>query len=421
MGTDLSGGPRPCVVVVGAGFGGLYAARALAASAADVIIIDRRNHHLFKPLLYQVASAGLSPGDIAYPIRALFSRQKNARVLLAEVTGVDVEKRRVILRDGDASYDYLIVAAGATNNYFGHAEWVQRAPALNTLEEALDIRRRTLLAFEKAERETDPARRRALLTFIIVGGGPTGVEMGGAVAEIAFKVLANDFRSINPRETRIVLIEAGPRLLPSFPEELATKAADALRNIGVEIRTRTSVTSIEGDRVRAGDTVIESATVIWAAGVKASDLAKTLPATLDRSGRVLVQSDLTIPGHPEIHVIGDMASFVLPSGTTLPGVAQVAIQQGKHAAENILRAIRGEQQQPFHYKNYGNMATIGRAYAVADFGWLHLSGFLAWLVWLVVHIFWLIGFRNRVVVFFEWAWAYFTFQRAARLITGAPE
>ncbi|MBZ5561121.1 MAG: NAD(P)/FAD-dependent oxidoreductase [Acidobacteriia bacterium] len=410
---------RPRVVIVGAGFGGLYAAKALRGAPVDVSVIDRRNHHLFQPLLYQVATAGLSPGDIAYPIRSIVSRQKNYRVLLAEAVGVDLAGRKVLLRDGAIGYDYLILAPGARHQYFGHDEWAPLAPGLNTLEDALEIRRRILLAFERAEREPEESRRRALLTFVIVGGGPTGVELAGAIAEIAFKVLVRDFRAIDPREAHIILLEAGPRLLPAFPESLSAHAAADLRRRGVEVRLNTAVTAIEAGRAQAGGQVIPTATTLWAAGVQVSALTRSLGVQLDRAGRVPVQPDLTLPGHPEVFVIGDSAAFTHQTGKLLPGVAQVAIQGGRHAARCIRRALRGQNYEPFHYVNLGNMATIGRASAVADFGFLRLSGFIAWMLWLVIHISWLIGFRNRFVVLFEWAWSYFTFDKAARLITGS--
>jgi NADH dehydrogenase len=406
------------VVIVGAGFAGLYAARSLRGAPVNVTVIDRRNHHLFQPLLYQVATAGLSPGDIAFPIRGVLASQENARVLLGEVVSVDYGARKVRLIDGEVPYDFLIFAAGSANYYFGHSEWEPLAPSLRSLEDALEIRRRILLAFEKAEREPDEMRRRALLTFVTVGGGPTGVELAGAIAEIAFHVMANDFRAIDPREARILLIEAGQRLLPTFPEELSKKAETELKRVGVEVRTSCSVRAVEKESVVADEQKIETATILWAAGVRASPLAQTLGVPLDRAGRVVVEADLTIPGHPEVFVVGDCAAFLHQTGKPLPGVAQVAIQQGRHAAKNILRRCEGRATVPFHYHDYGNMATIGRAAAVADFGWIRLSGFFAWVTWLLVHIFWLIGFRNRVVVFFEWAWAYFTFQRSARLITG---
>lgn len=409
---------KPHVVIVGAGFGGLYAARALKRAEVEVTVVDRRNHHLFQPLLYQVATAGLSPGDIAHPIRAVLSRQKNARVLLAEAVAVDLKARKLILRDGEVNYDFLILATGARHAYFGHDEWEKWAPGLKTLDDALEIRRRILLAFEKAERETDEARRRELLTFVIVGGGPTGVELAGAIAEISRQVMVRDFRAIDPREARIILVEAGPRILHPYPEELSVKAEAFLRRLGVEVRKHAVVTAIEPRRVTVGGQTVPAATTLWAAGVAASPLARSLGVELDRAGRVLVQPDLSIAGHPEVFVIGDLAAFVHQTDKPLPGVAPVAIQQGRHAAEQILRACRGEPSRAFRYVDKGSLATIGRAAAVADFGTIRISGFFAWLTWLFVHIFFLIGFRNRFVVLFEWAWAYLTYQRAARLITG---
>ena len=409
---------HPHVVIVGAGFGGLYAARAFKDADVRVTVIDRRNYHLFQPLLYQVATAGLSPGDIAYPIRGVLNKQKNARVFLAEVTAIDVEAGKVVLQDGEISYDYLILAAGACHSYFGHPEWEAYAPGLKGVEDALEIRRRILLAFEKAERETDEARRLALLTFVIVGGGPTGVELAGAIGEIACKVLVGDFRTINPQEARIILIEAGPRVLPSFPEDLSTKAEVSLRRLCVDVRKNSPVTAIRPGLVETGDEHIPAATVLWAAGVAASPLARSLGVPLDRAGRVLVETDLSIPGHPEVFVIGDLAAFVHQAGHALPGLAPVAIQQGRHAAQNILRRCRGLSSTPFQYVDKGTLATIGRAAAVADFGAVKLSGFLAWIAWIFIHIFFLIGFRNRFIVLFEWAWAYVTLQRSARLITG---
>ncbi len=412
---------RPNVVIIGAGFGGLYAARALRGAPAQLTILDRHNHHLFQPLLYQVSTAALSPGDIAMPLRAILRKQKNARVLLAEATAVDLASRKVMLRDGEVAYDYLIVAAGAEYNYFGHNDWVERAPGLKTLEDALEIRRRMLLAFEKAEREPDKAMRSGLLTFVIVGGGPTGVEMAGAIAEIARYVMVEDFRAIDPREARIILCEAS-HLLNMFPPPLASWAEGQLRKIGVEVRTGARVEAIEDGWVQIGEERIPAATVIWAAGVKGVPLGRTLGVPTDRAGRVLIGEDLTVPGHPEVFVIGDLASLTDPrTGKPLPGVAPVAIQQGQHAAANILSAMAGRPLLPFRYKDRGNLATIGRAAAIADFGRLKFTGLLAWTLWLVVHIFWLIGFRNRFVVLFNWAYAYFSFQRAARLITGRIE
>lgn len=408
----------PHVLIVGAGFGGLYAAKALAGAPVRITVIDRRNHHLFQPLLYQVATAGLSPGDIAHPIRAILSHQKNVRVLLAEATGVDLQTRKVILRDGDIPYDYLILATGVRHAYFGHNEWERWAPGLKSLEDALEMRRRILLAFEKAEREPDEKRRRELLTFLVIGGGPTGVELAGAIAEISRQVMARDFRTINPQEARVMLVEAGPRILTAYPEDLSAKAEESLATLGVEVRKGVPVTAISDKEVKIGDETISNPTTLWAAGVEASPLARTLGAKLDRAGRVMVGPDLTIPDHPDAFVIGDLAALTDKSGRPLPGVCPVAIQQGRHVALNIQRACRKVPLQPFEYNNRGSLATIGRAAAVADFGWIKFSGFFAWAAWLFIHIFFLIGFRNRFVVMFEWAWAYFTFQRSARLITG---
>ena len=396
----------------------MYAAQALKRAPVDITVVDRRNHHLFQPLLYQVATAGLSPGDIAYPIRAVLAAQKNTRVLLEEALSIDPTSRTVKLRDGDLKYDYLILATGARHAYFGHDDWEAFAPGLKSLEDALEIRRRILLAFEKAERETDPTKRNEFLTFVIVGGGPTGVELAGALAEISRQVMISDFRSINPRDARIILIEGGPRILPSFPENLSAAAEASLKKLGAEVQTRTPVTSIQAGQVMAGGKSIPAATILWAAGVAASPLARSLGTPLDKAGRVKVQPDLSIPGHPEIFAIGDITDFQSQTGKPLPGVAPVAIQQGRHAASNILREVAGKPTLPFHYLDKGTLATIGRAAGVADLGRLKFSGYFAWLAWLFVHIFFLIGFRNRFVVLFEWAWAYFTYQRGARLITG---
>jgi NADH dehydrogenase len=408
------------VVIIGGGFGGLYAARALRGEPVRVTLIDRRNHHLFQPLLYQVAMAALSPGDIASPIRWILRKQRNVEVLLAEATAIDTASRRVILTDGEVAYDYLIVATGATHAYFGHDEWRETAPGLKTLEDALDIRRRVLLAFERAEREPDPERRKKLLTFVVIGGGPTGVEMAGALAEISRQSLARDFRHIDPGSARILLLEGGPSVLATFPEPLRESARQSLDRLGVEVRTGTIVTAVTDGMVQAGAELFEAATVIWAAGVAASSLGASLNVPRDRAGRVLINEDLTIPGHKSVFVIGDLASLKGEDGRPLPGVAQVAIQMGKHAAANIRRAIQNQPYRPFKYKDLGNMATIGRAAAVADFGWFTLRGYLGWLAWVFVHILNLIGFRNRLVVMVQWIWAYFSYQRAIRLITGAP-
>lgn len=409
---------RARVVIIGAGFGGLYAARALRHAPVEVTVIDRRNHHVFQPLLYQVATAALSPGDIAYPIRAILNRQNNTRVLLAEATAIDAKNRKVILKDGEVEYDYLIIATGASHTYFGHDDWEQAAPGLKTLEDALEIRRRILYAFEQAERESDANRRKALLTFIVVGGGPTGVELAGAIAEISRQVLRRDFRAIDPGEARVILVEAGPRILATYPEDLSAKAQASLEKLGAEVWTRSPVTSITTQRVLIGDREVPCATTLWAAGVKASALARSLGVNLDKAGRVLVEPDLSIPGFPEVFVIGDLAVYTHQTGRPLPGVAPVAIQEGRHAARNIQRSLEGKARSAFHYFDKGTLATIGRAAAVADFGFLKISGFFAWLAYLFVHIFFLIGFRNRFVVMFEWAWAYITMQRSARLITG---
>ncbi len=409
------------VVIVGAGFGGLSAARTLRNVPVQVTVVDRRNHHLFQPLLYQVATAALSPGDIAYPIRSILRGQQNAVVLLADAVAVDAASHEVVLTDGRIGYDFLILATGARHSYFGHVEWETRAPGLKDLEDALEIRRRILLAFEKAEREPDPGRRKALLTFVLVGGGPTGAELAGAIGEISRHVLASDFRAIDPRDARILLLEAGPRILPTFPEELSAKAAAALERLGVEVRTGAAVTAIGEGFLEIGAERLEAGTILWTAGVAASPLARSLGVPLDRAGRVAIEPDLTIPGHPEVFVIGDLASLPDRVGKPLPGVAQVAIQQGRHAARNIEFARRGEPLQAFRYRDPGNLAVLGRAAAIADLGRIRLSGFPAWLFWCFVHILYLIGFRNRFIVLFEWAWAYLTWQRGARLITGEIE
>ena len=411
----------PQVVIVGAGFGGLRAARALKHGDVRITVIDRRNYHLFQPLLYEVATAGLSPNDIAYPIRAVLRRQKNTRVFLAEVVAIDTKRRTVILQDGEVEYDYLILATGAGHSYFGHTQWEAYAPGLKSIEDALEIRRRILLAFEMAERETDEERRRALLTFVVIGGGPTGVELAGAIAEIAYTVMVQDFRSIRPQDARIILVEAGTRILPFMPESLALKAEAGLKRLGVEIVKDSPVTAVHQGMVMAGTQTIRAGTVLWAAGVAPSPLARSLGVPLDDVGRVLVNPDLSIPGHPEVFVIGDLAAFVDETGKLLPGLAAVAVQEGRHAARNILRICKGLPSEPFHYVDLGTMSTIGRAAAVVNFNWVMLSGFVAWIIWIFVHILLLIGFRNRFVVLFDWAWSYVSFQRSARLITGGRE
>ena len=413
-------------MIVGGGFGGLDAARALGGAPVRVTLLDRHNYHLFQPLLYQVATASLSPGDVASPIRWILRRQKNVQVLLADVRAIEPVARVLTLDRGEMSFDYLILAAGAAHSYFGHPEWAERAPGLKTLDDALDIRRRVLLAFEAAERESDPARQQQLLTFVIVGGGATGVELAGALAEISRQSLRQDFRSIRPETARIVLLEGGTHVLPPFPDPLRDAARRSLTELGVEVRTSSIVTGVDEGGVtwRAAaepsdpSQRIDAQTVLWAAGVAASPLATSLGVPLDRVGRVQAEPTLAVPGSPAIFVVGDMCALQ-QDGVLLPGVAQVAMQEGAHAARNVLRAIEGQPLTPFRYRDYGTMATIGRGAAVGEiFGGVKVSGFFAWLFWIFLHIFWLIGFRNRFVVMTEWAWAYFTHQRRVRLITG---
>ena len=408
----------PHVVIVGGGFGGLYAARELAGQPVRVTLLDRRNHHLFQPLLYQVATAALNPSDIAAPLRSVLRKAANVTVLLAGVEQVNLANRQLALDRGELGYDALVLAAGASHAYFGHDDWEVLAPGLKTLEDALEIRRRVLLAYEAAEREQDGAEQLALLTFVVIGGGPTGVELAGALGEISRQTIARDFRLIDPTKARIILLEGGSRILGTFPESLARRAEDALGRIGVEVRTGAIVTRVTPDAVWLGGEQIRARTVLWAAGVAAAPLARTLGAPVDRAGRVLVEPDLSIPGHPEAFVIGDMCAFLHQTGTPLPGVAPVAIQQGRAVADNVLRRLSGQPTRAFRYRDKGSMATIGRAAAVAVVGRLELSGLVAWLAWLLVHIMFLIGFRNRFLVLFEWAWAYVTWQRGARLITG---
>ena len=406
------------VVILGGGFGGLTAARALASAPVDITLADRNNYHLFQPLLYQVATAGLSPGDIASPIRWILRNQRNVRVVLAAAQSVDATRSVVLLDTGPLPFDFLIVATGSSHAYFGHDEWEPLAPGLKSLDDALNIRKRVLLAFERAEEESDPARKQALLTFVIVGAGPTGVELAGALAEIARHTLDREYKSIDPKEARIVLVEAASRLLSTFPAVLQAAAARSLARLGVEVRLGAPVTGVGPGWVRIGDEKTAAATVLWAAGVSASPLGRTLGVPLDRAGRVLVEEDLTIPGHPNIYVVGDLAAFLHYGGKPLPGVAPVAMQQAQHAARNIRRVLAGQSRQAFRYHNPGNLATIGRAAAVADFGRVRLSGWIAWVTWLFVHIMKLAGFRNRVLVLVQWAWAYLTYQRSVRLITG---
>jgi NADH dehydrogenase len=413
---------KPRVVIVGAGFGGLLAARTLARYPVQITLVDRQNFHIFQPLLYQVATAGLSPDEIAAPIRWIMRSQRSVEVLMSEVRDFDLSHRVVKLEDGEVEYDYLIVAAGASHAYFGHDEWEPFAPGLKTIEEALEIRRRLLLAFELAERQAassdDKDREHAQLNFVVVGGGPTGVELAGTLAEISRQVLANEFRSIDPKRTRIVLLEGGPRVLPAYPEDLSRTAEEQLRHLGVEVQTSTLVTQVEPGSVHIGESKLPATVILWAAGVAASPLGKKLGAPVDRAGRVLVNPDLSIPGHPEVFVVGDLAALKDENGKWLPGVAPVAMQEGKATAHNIGNELRGEPRKNFHYWNKGSLATIGRAAAVADFGKIHVSGFLAWLSWLFIHIFFLIGFRNRLIVLIQLAWSYLTYQRGARLITG---
>jgi len=411
---------EPRVVIVGAGFAGLAAARALRKTRAQVTIIDRQNHHLFQPLLYQVATAALAAPDIAAPIRKLLARQQNTTVLMGEVTHVDVAKKCVTLDDGASKveYDHLLLATGMTNAYFGHDEWRAHAPGLKSLGEALDIRGRILAAFEKAERETDAAARRELTTFVVIGAGPTGVELAGALSEIAGRTLARDFRHFDPTTTRVVLIEGGDRILASFTPDLSEKAMASLKQLGVEIRLGARVTNVDAHGVSIGDDRIRAGTVLWAAGVAASPLTKDLGAPLDRSGRVKVEADLTVPGHPEIRALGDLIARD-QDGKPLPGVCQLGIQSGKYAGEEIIRLQSGQPSKPFHYDDKGS--TIGRARAIAEIGRLHFGGLLAWLLWLFVHILFLVDFRNRLVVLFEWAWAYLTWERSSRVILSAPE
>jgi NADH:ubiquinone reductase (H+-translocating) len=416
-GSRDAGVTEPRVVIIGGGFGGLAAARALARAPVQITLLDRHNHHLFQPLLYQVATAGLSPAEIASPIRRILSAQLNVTVLLAEATAVDPEAKLIHLTDGDLSYDQLILATGATHSYFGRDDWSLHAPGLKTLDDALEIRHRVLLAFEKAEREEDAERRRQWLTLVVVGGGPTGVEMAGALAEIARHTLPGDFRHIDPTSARVVLVEAGPRVLASYPSDLSKSAQRQLEALGVQVWTGAAVTSVDAEGVQMGGDRLAARTVVWAAGVEASSLARSLGVPLDRAGRVRVERDLSVPGRPDIFVIGDLAA-VESDGHAVPGVAPAAIQMGRHASANVLRRLRGEPTAAFRYRDKGSLATVGRSRAVAVIGRLKLSGFLAWAAWLFVHIVFLIGFRNRFVVLFTWMWAYLTYERSARLIVG---
>jgi NADH dehydrogenase len=423
------------VVIVGAGFGGLNAAERLASAPVQITVIDRKNYHTFQPLLYQVATAGLSPGEIAAPIRSILRHHANVEVLMAEVTGFDLDRRVVKAEDQEVPYDSLIVAAGASHAYFGHEEWEPLAPGLKTIEDAIEIRRRVLLAFELAERRAAAGEGNDPLNFVVVGAGPTGVELAGTLAEICRHALAKDFRSIDPSRARIHLLEGGAHVLPAYPEDLSRSAVKQLRRLGVDVATSTMVTKIEPGVIYAGETRMDAAVILWAAGVAASPLGKKLGVPTDRAGRVLVEADLSIPKHPEVFVIGDLAALRDASGNLLPGVAPVAILEGRYvakvirseiravaeASENSSSLVQSAPRKAFHYHDKGSLATIGRAAAIAQFGRIHISGFLAWLAWLFVHILFLIGFRNRVLVFIQWAWSYFTYERSARLITGGTD
>jgi len=410
---------RPHVVIVGGGFAGLRAARALRRAPVDVTLLDRRNHHVFQPLLYQVATAGLSAPEIAAPLRSILRRQANVVVLMAEVVSVDVSRRVVVLSDGEMPYDYLILATGATHSYFGHDAWARYAPGLKSIEDALEIRRRLLVAFERAERETDDSARRVWLTFLVVGGGPTGVELAGTVAEVARHTLAHEFRRIDPSRARVVLLEGTDRVLPPYPPELSQKARRQLEGLGVEVRTSALVTGVDEGGVWLGAERLAARTVLWAAGVAASPVGRSLGADVDRAGRVKVEKDLTLAGRPEVFVTGDLATLE-QDGRPVPGVAPAAMQMGRHAARNILRSLAGQPLLPFRYLDKGSLATIGRRAAVADFGRVRLWGLPAWLAWLGIHIFFLIGFRNRLVVLLDWAAAYVSYRRSARLILFEP-
>lgn len=413
---------RPRVVIIGGGFGGLYAARVFARKPVDVTVIDRTNHHLFQPLLYQVATATLAPTDITGPIRHLLRRQPNTRVILAEVNAIDVERRAVSCEDGALTvpYDYLIVASGSRHSYFGHPEWEKISPGLKSIDDAIVVRQRFLLAFERAERATSEEERRRLLTFVIVGGGPTGVELAGMLPLIAHRALRKEFRSIDTTQTRVILLEGGPRVLPTFNESLSAHAQRDLQELGVDVRTNSIVQRVERGAVYVGDSKIESETIFWAAGNESSPLGRMLGAPLDRAGRVKVEPDLSVSGHPEVFVVGDLAEMYT-AGKRVPGVAPAAMQSGAHAARNILRLVERRLPVPFRYRNKGDLATIGRNRAIAQFPFLEVSGRPAWFFWLFLHIMYLAGFRNRLSVFLEWAYSYFTYQRGARLITRRAE
>ncbi len=415
--SQTPGKPRQ-VVIVGGGFGGLCAAQKLAGVRdIEVTIIDRRNHHLFQPLLYQVAMAGLSPAEIAYPIRTIFSGKRNVQVLLERAVAVDLDKRILRTDEAEIPYDNLILACGARHSYFGNNQWELYAPGLKSLEEATEIRRRVLTAFELAEKETDPERQRKLLTFVVIGGGPTGVELAGALGEISRFTLSKDFRHIDPRRTRVILIEAANRILLAFDEKLAQRATTDLESLGVTVWTSTKVTNVTADGVTLGTETVQAATILWAAGVAPSELNKSLGVPMDRQGRIIVQNDCSLKDHPEVFIIGDQAHFEL-DGKPLPGLAPVAMQQGRHCARNIRRELAGKPREPFRYLDKGQMATIGRRRAIVEFGRFKFGGFFAWLTWLFIHVLYLVGFKNRIEVVLNWAWNYFAFSRGARLIVG---
>ncbi len=423
--------PNPHVVIIGGGFGGLYAAKALGNQPVRVTLIDSRNHHTFQPLLYQVATAGLSPGEIAAPIRGVLSRYRNVEVLLGEVVGVDSGHSKIQFArneatgdpgdPGEIAYDYLIVATGASHNYFGHPEWARFAPGLKTIEDATEIRRRIFLAFELAERRARVTGAQDPINFVVVGAGPTGVELAGTLIEIARRVLNQQFHNIDPARARVILVEAGPHVLPSYPEDLRRSAEEQLKRLGVEVVTNARVTDIAADHVMLGDQKLPAAVTLWSAGVQASPLGQKLGVPLDRAGRVIVEPDLSIPGAPNVFVIGDLACAHNPDGAAVPGVSPAAMQMGRFAAKAILNDLEGKPRGRFVYFDKGSLATIGRAAAVADFGKIHITGFTAWIIWLFVHIMFLIGFRNRLLVMLEWAWAYLTHQRPTRLITGSTD
>jgi len=408
---------RSRVVIIGGGFGGLKAAEALARLPVQITLVDRKNHHTFQPLLYQVATAGLSPAEIAAPVREILARHENIEVLLGEVVGFDLDRHIVKLHGFELPYDYVVVAAGASHAYFGHDDWEVFAPGLKTIEDALEIRRRVLLAFELAERRAATTGQQSPITFVVVGGGPTGVELAGTLAEIARKSLTEDFRHIDPESTRIVLLEAGPSVLAAYSEDLRQSAKRQLERLGVEVRLNSAVSDVRPGVIHVGGEVMHATVVLWAAGVSASPLGHALGGPVDRAGRVLIEADLSLPGHPEVFVIGDLASLKQAEGMQLPGVAPVAMQQGHWVAQQVAADLAGNPRTPFRYVDKGSLATIGRAAAVAQFGRLHISGYFAWLSWLFIHIFFLIGFRNRILVMIQWAWSYFTYDRSARLIT----